>query len=61
MCVRVEEVAAHQLLRDRLEVVVEHDDVIAVPADAAADVQQDLGKDTSSTALILSVIVSVGW
>ena len=37
-----EEVAAHELLADRREVVVEHHDVIAVPADAAADVQQDL-------------------
>ena len=42
MCVRGEKVAAHQLLRDRVQIVVEHDDVIAVPADAAADVQQDL-------------------
>ena len=29
----------------RLEVVVEQDDVVAVPADAAADVQQDLRQE----------------
>jgi hypothetical protein len=34
--------APHQLLADRLEVVVEHHHVVAVPAHAAADVQQDL-------------------
>ena len=37
-----EVVAADQLLRDRLELVGEDHDVVAVPADAAADVQQDL-------------------
>ena len=37
-----EKVAADELLRDGFEIIVEHDDMIAVPADAAADVQQDL-------------------
>ena len=37
-----EVVAADQLLRDRLQLVGEDHDVVAVPADAPADVQQDL-------------------
>ena len=38
----VEVVAADDLLRDRLQLVGEGHDVVAVPAHAAADVQQDL-------------------
>ena len=41
----LEEVAAHELLRDGVQVVAEDHDVVAVPADAAADVQQDLGME----------------
>ena len=37
-----EVVAADELLRDRLQLVGEDHDVVAVPAHAAADVQQDL-------------------
>ena len=37
-----EVVAPDQLLRDRLQLVGEDHDVVAVPAHAAADVQQDL-------------------
>ena len=40
----VEEVAADEFLGDGQQVVVEDDDVVAVPADAAADVEQDLGR-----------------
>ena len=41
----IEEVPAHQLQRHRLELVVQDDDVVAVPADAAADVQQQLRQE----------------
>ena len=40
-----EQAAADELLSDRLEVVAEHHDVVAVPADAAADVEQDLRQE----------------
>ena len=42
ICTRPEVVAADQLLRDRLELVGENHHVVAVPANAPADVQQDL-------------------
>jgi hypothetical protein len=39
-----EKAPAHELLADRLQVVVEDDDVIAVPSHAAAHVQENLGQ-----------------
>ena len=51
-----EEVAADELLGDGLEVVGEDHHVVAVPAHAAADVQQDLVEARCSTAEILSAI-----
>ena len=38
----LKEIPANQLLRKGLKLVAEHDDVVAVPADAAADVEHDL-------------------
>ena len=55
-----EEVAAHNLLGDRLQIVGEDHDVIAVPADAAADVQQDLVEIEQAPREILSAMPSVG-
>ena len=57
----VQEAAAHQLLRRWPRRSSFSDDhVIAVPAHAAADVQQHLGEEREHGE-ILSAIVSVGW
>ena len=55
----VEITAPDQLLGDRHELVGEDHDVVAVPANAAADVQQDFIQ-VHSTAEILSETISVG-
>src|SRR2546423_1518741 len=40
----VQVVAADDLFGDRAEIVGEHDDMVAVPAHTAADVEQELGQ-----------------
>ena len=60
MCTRSSVAAPDDLLRDGLQVVGQRDDVVAVPAHAAADVQQRSPAGSSSTEEILSAMPSVG-
>ena len=48
-----EEITAHEFLCDCLEIVVEDDDVVAVPTDAPAHVQQDFRQERKDRAQLV--------